>query len=226
MRDSLWLSAFTLLTILGFATAVRGADSPCARAITKSSAKYVQIRAKAIQRCDDARLRGSLPPATDCEANSTAAAMISAARSRFSSTVAGKCGGSDAACGTGDDPALASYGWTATQCPSLQASSCPGTIAHCGNIVACLTCLDDEAVRQTFGLATGSASTSAFGMGSDVNSCQRAIGKATAKFIATTAKASEKCWEARIKGQHTAVCPVPGDARTATVLARAEQKQV
>jgi hypothetical protein len=226
MRDSPRLRAFAVLLVLGLVSVARAADSPCARTITKSSAKYVQLRAKAIQHCQDARMRGQLPPATDCEANSTAAAMISAARARFASTVAGKCGGSDGACGTGDDPALASYGWTTSQCPSLQTTSCAGTIANCGNIVTCLTCLDDEAVRQTFGLATGAASTSAFGTDSAVNSCQRAIGKATAKFIGTTAKASSKCWEGRIKGQHTAVCPVPGDARTAKLLTRAEQKKV
>src|SRR5437660_980875 len=92
------------------ASSAYAADSPCARAITKASAKYVMLRAKAIQKCQDARMKGSLPASTDCEANATATAITMSARSHFTSSVASKCGGGDGTCGTGDDLTLASYG--------------------------------------------------------------------------------------------------------------------
>jgi hypothetical protein len=215
------------VVVVALVSSAYAADSPCARAITKASAKYVLIRAKAIQRCHDARMKGSLPASTNCEANATVTAMTSAARSRFTNAVASKCGGNDGTCGTGDDLALSSYGWGGvTSCPTLQASSCSGPIANCGNIVTCLSCLDDEAVRQSLGLATGSLDTAQFGSDSALNKCQRAIAKGLSKFLGSTAKASSKCWEGRIKGQHSSTCPVPGDPRTAKLLTRAEEKKV
>jgi hypothetical protein len=46
------------------------------------------------------------------------------------------------------------------------------------------------------------------------------------KFISSAAKAISKCWEGRIKGQHSNACPVPGDGKVGKVLDKAEQKKV
>src|SRR5262249_78337 len=186
--------------VVVLASSAYAVDSPCARAITKASAKYVMLRAKAIQKCDDGRIRGSLPPSTDCEANATTTAITGAARTHFTSSVASKCGGNDGTGGTGDDPSLGSYGWGGVASgPSLRSSAGSGAITNCGGIVTCLTCLDDEAVRETFDLASGSLNAGQFGSNSEINKCQRAIAKATSKYLGTSAKASEKCWEGRIK---------------------------
>src|SRR5262249_20783614 len=118
------------------------------------------------------------------------------------------------------------YGWGGVSaCPSLQSSNCGGAITSCSDIVTCLACLDDAAVRQTFTLTSGALAAGQFGTNSAVNACRRRIAKATSKFVGTIAKASSKCWQGRIKGQTSAACPVPGDARTASLLARAKQKQ-
>src|SRR5689334_14846698 len=165
--------------VVALASLASAADSPCARAISKASAKYVLLRAKAIQRCQDGRMRGSLPASTNCESNATVSAMTTAARSHFTSSVASKCGGSDGTCGTGDDPALSTYGWGGVgSCPSFQSTACGGTIASCTDVVTCLECLDEAAVRQTFTLASGSLDAGQFGSNSAVNKCQRAIAKA------------------------------------------------
>src|SRR5262245_57482490 len=129
---------FLLLVLAATVSTAHGADSPCARAITKSSAKYVLNRAKAIQRCHDARAKGDLPAATNCESNGTVVAITTAARSRFAAAVASKCGGNDGSCGTGDDLALSSYGWGGVgACPSLQSSACAGSVTNCAQIVTC-----------------------------------------------------------------------------------------
>src|SRR5258705_7315571 len=73
-----------------------GADATsCKRVITKGAAKYVQSRAKAIQRCHDGRMRGQLPAGTNCDADSTTVAMVASARARFTKAVGGACGGAD-----------------------------------------------------------------------------------------------------------------------------------
>jgi hypothetical protein len=214
------------LLLLAFAP-VAYADQPCARAISKASAKYVLSRAKALQKCHDGRIRGTLPAATNCETEPKAAATITNARARFDKVVAGRCGGPNGTCGNGDDLALASYGWGGvSQCPTLQASACTQAISHCGHIVSCLTCLDDEAVRQTLALSSGGLNQSSFGSGSALMTCQRMLGKGTSKFIGSVAKALSKCWEGRIKGQHGNACPVPGDGKVGQLLVKAEAKKV
>ena len=113
-----------------------------------------------------------------------------------------------------------------TQCPTLDGSACSMAITNCDHLITCLACLDDHAVRQTMTQAAGSANAAAFGSSSPVNRCQRMIGKATAKYAGSTAKALSKCWEARLRGHHSNPCPAPGDGRAVAALAKAEAKKV
>src|SRR5688572_617126 len=228
MRDQ--SGHLAVVALLGIALGIDpapAAAAPCAQTVTKASAKFVQTAAKAMQRCHDARMRGQLAADTNCATDSATVARIGVYRTKLASQIDKACGGSDGACGTGDDPSLASYGWGAVgSCPSLDGSACSMAIADCDDVSACVACLDEHAVRQTMGLASGSANASAFGSGSAVNRCQRAIGKATAKYVGSAAKALSKCWDARLRAQHANACPAPGDGRAAAVLARAEQKKV
>ena len=216
------------LGLILLAQVVHAADATtCARMITKASAKYVQTRAKVRQKCEDARLRGRLPASTDCEQDPSTSAARGTARARLTRVIGNACGGGDGTCGTSDDLARSSYGWGGVaQCPSVQGSACAMPIETCADVTSCLACLDEYAVGQTSTLAAGSANESAFGTASMLNRCQRVVVKATAKFLGTTAKALGRCWDARLHGQHANACPVPGDGRTATLLARAEQMKV
>src|SRR6185436_14532779 len=83
-----------------------------------------------------------------------------------------------------------------------------------------------HAVRRSMTQAVGSASSAAFGTSSPANRCQRTIGKSTSKYQGSVAKVMSKCWDARLRGQHSNACPVPGDGKAGAALAKAEQKKV
>src|SRR5688572_22139729 len=98
----------------------RAAAAPCAQTISKASAKFVQTSAKAVQRCHDARMRGQLSPGASCVSDPTTVAKVGQYRAKFLSQIDKACGGADGLCGTGDDPALGSYGWGGVAtCPTL-----------------------------------------------------------------------------------------------------------
>src|SRR6185369_9680830 len=195
--------------------------------VSKASAKFLQTTAKAVQRCHDMRLKGQLAANTDCSADPGTVTKINAYRTRLASQVRSACGGADKACGTGDDAPLASYGWgSVTQCPTFDGSACTAPIANCNDVITCVSCLDQHAVTRSLTQAVGSANSAAFGTSSPANRCQRMIGKGTSKYEGSVAKVMSKCWDARLRGQHSNACPVPGDGKAGAALAKAEQKKV
>lgn len=207
------------LTLLPLSTG-RAAAEPvaCQREIAKASAKYVQAKLKALQKCNDAVVTDASPgPCPDAKA----AGKITKAESKLRSSIDKKCGGADKSCGTGaDDDSLAAIGWTG-DCPNFENGGCTNAIADCDDVSDCLVCVDEAAVDQAIDLYYGDlnlTTTDPATIG-----CQRAIGKSTAAFFAAKSKALQKCEDGIMKGTVTGPCPDAGKA--APAIAKAESKK-
>jgi hypothetical protein len=218
-----------VLALLGFflLTCVGGAfgATPCNQRIASETGKYVQSRVKALQRCEDRKVKAQLPASTNCASESSTAARIAKARAKFERLVAAACGGADKTCGNGDDTPLASIGWSGT-CPGLGGTACPNPIGDCGDVATCLECIGDAAAGIALDTAYGDLASGQFGSNSQVNKCQRSVGKETAKYMAARAKAMGRCWAARLAGSHSNPCPSPGDGRALPLINRAEARKV
>ena len=191
----------------------------CERAIAKEGTKYSGARTKALVGCELSKVKGSLPPATDCTVE--AGSKLTKASSKLASAVAKACGGSDKTCGgvTTGETTPAALGWPAT-CPDFEGHGCTGAISDCSGIVSCLTCVDDAATNQAMALYFGDLAPST--SGSDVNRCQQAIGKESQKFLAAKAQGDRQ-----VLGrphQRQAHRPLPERER-APGLARAEGRR-
>jgi hypothetical protein len=198
----------------------------CQRDLAKASAKYVQGRTKALDKCEQSKTKGSLPPATVCASDPKVVAAQAKLDASLASSIAKSCGGADKVCGNGDDDTLASIGWNIGNCPDFESSGCTNPIGDCAAIAACLKCINDVGTDQAIDLYYAALEQSEFGTNSVVNKCQQAIGKATAKFLQSRSKALQKCWDQRLKGQHTQTCPADGTGKTAAMIAKAEAKKV
>ena len=124
----------------------------CERALSSESAKFTRSATLALQRCEDAKVIGSVPPATDCSTDGGVVNAIGRAQAKLARKVAIRCGGQDHTCGTDDDESLVSIGWGAIgTCPGLKGASCGNAIGNCGDIVTCLACVGQAAAGQTVG---------------------------------------------------------------------------
>jgi len=211
------------LTLCGVLLALPGpargqADLDCQRTIVKEGSKYTQAHAKALTACEVSKVKGSLPPATDCRVEAKTAAKIAKAASRLRSRIDDKCGGANGFCdgGAGEDPPSA-LGWDAA-CPSLD-PSCAAPIAHCGDIADCLVCLDDTGIDRALALVF--EDLAATDPGDDVNDCQQRLGKEVGAFLGKKSNELRKCWERRLKGSLSGTCP---QGSSSFAIGRAESK--
>ena len=137
------------------------------------------------------------------------------------------CGGDDKYCGsdlTNEDSPV-SLGWPG-QCPDLLRAGCGNAVNNdCSGIVACLTCTNASAVDRPLNLAYGDLELPSDGA---LNKCQKAIGKATSRFLSSKSKALQKCWDARLNGKHGNSCvpPAVGDGKYLAAIQKAETKKV
>src|SRR5437899_6999633 len=107
----------------------------CERALSSESAKFTPSATLALQRCEDAKVIGTVPPATDCSTDGGVVNAIGRAQAKLARKVAIRCGGQDHTCGTDDDESLVSIGWGAIgTCPGLKGASCGNAIGNCGDI--------------------------------------------------------------------------------------------
>jgi hypothetical protein len=215
----------TVLAALGAVvlalTSVAHADPlACQRGILKESTKLARAQITALRKCEDRKLKGSLPPATHCATEPATALKVAKAESKLRKKLDRACGGPDRACGGGDDESLAAIGWPST-CPDFQSLGCTNVIAGCGDVADCLVCIDAATSAQTATLAYG-ATTPA--LDADVLACQRTLGKETVRFFDAKTKALASCWDARLKGQHANACPSPGDGKATAKIAKAGSK--
>src|SRR5262245_41630305 len=149
----------------------------CQRTIADASGKFQKDKSSALQKCEDKKTSGKLPPATVCLSDAKTAEKIQKAVTKLEASIAKDCGGKDKTCGTSDDDSLASIGWGGvTTCPNFENGSCNGPINDCGDIAECIACVDEAAVDQAIDLYYGDLDQSQFDTNSQVNKCQRAIG--------------------------------------------------
>jgi len=215
-----WMMPALLVLLLGLAATPASADPvACKRAVEQSTAKFVQAKMKALQKCNDAVVSNVSPgPCPDAKAS----AKIAKAETKLRTTIDGKCGGLDHSCGTGgDDESLASIGWNIGTCPNFENGACNNAIANCDDVSQCLVCIGEKAVDQAIQLYYGSLDQGA--SASDVIGCQRSIGKNTGKFFAAKSKALQKCEDGVIKG--TVAGPCPDAVKAAPAIAKAESKK-
>ena len=206
--------------------AVHADPTLCKRALSSESAKYTRTVTQALEKCEDAKVAGTLPPATVCSADQGVMSAISNAQQKLDRKVAIRCGGDDHTCGTPDDATLVSIGWGAIgTCPGLKGASCGNAISNCGDISTCLACVGQAAASQTVALDYGNLNSAEFGTNSATNLCQRSLGQASTKFFLDRLKALQKCWDGRLRGKHANACPDPGDGKAVTRIAHAEESK-
>ena len=125
-----------------------GDDRPldqCQAALTKASAALVAARAKILAGCWGRVAKGAAagpcPPHGSGDAKAVAA--LAAAEARARAAICKACGGSDRACGGGDDQSPASIGFAAA-CPDVttpgDAVACGGPIGDLEALVDCVVC--------------------------------------------------------------------------------------
>ena len=98
-----WLLVLMQLAVLPAAAARPSDPVKCQRVIAKENSKLVKGRAKALQSCEDKKLKGRLASTTLCAAEPKTAKKLAKVSSKFRSKIAKACGGVDQVCGTGGD---------------------------------------------------------------------------------------------------------------------------
>jgi hypothetical protein len=217
-----------VLLVAGAVTA-RAADeaTKCRGAIIKAAAAFAQSRATALQKCEDAKVKGKVAHDVVCgmEPLKTAPA-IAKAGTKLRSAIVKACAGKDKVCGTqdadGSEPSLADIGWNVGQCPNFASGGCTNAIADCDDIPTCIACVDDMAVDQALGLYYGAlAPTDPKDKAQKaLNKCQATIGKAASAFLVAKTKRLARCWAAVAKSG-SGVCP---DAAATAVIAKGDTK--
>src|SRR5215470_5922341 len=216
--------AMTLVVALAVEHEAAADAVKCKEGIAKQSATYVQKRAKALQKCEDAKTKGKLPATQVCTSEPKTQPVLGALASKLTLTIAGACGGADKICGNADDDTLASIGWgSVSTCPDFANSGCVQAITSCADIASCIQCSADAAVGQAIGLYYSALDQGAFATADAVNKCQQAIGKTTAKFLAAKSKTLQKCWNAQLAAGTSNPCP---DGLATTAIGLAEQKKI
>ncbi len=217
----LLVGSLSLAAAIAFASGAHADPIKCQRSILKESGKFAQARMKALQKCEDNKVKGKLPNATVCTTEPKTFASLTKASSKFATAIDKSCGGADQDCTSpGDNDSIASLSWPGV-CPGFE-GQCTNTITTCDDITQCLICINSAAIAQAIDLYYGSNPSSPA-----VSKCESAIGKATAAFFAAKTKALGKCWDARYNGKHSASC-VPtaaGDGKYLAAIQKAEDKK-
>jgi hypothetical protein len=115
----------------------------CQRAIGTYTAKFFETKSKALQRCEDGALTGSV--AGSCPDAARAAPAIAKAESKKRAGICKSCGGADRLCGTSDDLTPATIGF-ASSCPNVTipgGASCGGAVTNLSQLVDCVDCVSE-----------------------------------------------------------------------------------
>ena len=198
------MAAALFLASLALCAPAQADPDKCKQEIAKAAPKCAQKKLKIMQKCRDKVVKGDpIGPCPDAES----ALKIADAESKMRTAIAKKCGGSDQLCGGGGDDWLTWIGWDIGSCPNIEGGSCTNAIADCGDIGDCLACVIDAVVDQLIALSYDALQSGEFGTGSDVNKCQREIGKNVTKFFISKSKALAKCEKDVLKGNILGPCP-------------------
>jgi hypothetical protein len=220
------LAALSLAAAAFFAPAspARADAARCQAAIIKANGRFVEGKARALQKCREQVVEGRLPAGIDCQDNLKTLRAIARLRERLRSTIVKTCGGKDHTCGTPDDESLAAAGWGVGACPNFETGSCNNPIESCGDIAPCLECIDDAAVDEAIALAYDGFKVTDPKAQKDLNRCQSTMGRETVRFLIARSKALGRCWSAVGQGKGTAPCPDPGDGKAQAAIDAAAER--
>jgi hypothetical protein len=219
------LAALALAALLAPGAAAQAAPERCQAAIIKASRRFVETKARALQKCREAVVEGRLPSETACEAHLRTIGAIAKAREKLRTSIVRACGGKDKTCGTPDDEALDSIGWAVGACPNFEIGDCTNPIESCADIATCLECIDDAAVDEVIALAYDGFKLADPATQRDLQRCQAAIGKESVRFLIAKSKAHSRCWAAVSQGKGTAPCPDPGDGKAQAAIESAAARR-
>ncbi len=116
-----------------------GVVERCQREIGRSASKAFAAEARALQKCADARLKGSATSCPDPKTNS----LIARARAKAVAKICQVCGGSDGVCGGTGDLTPATIGFAPT-CPAVTVpggTACGGPVDDLQGLVSCVSCV-------------------------------------------------------------------------------------
>jgi len=199
-------------------------QSECPRAVAKASSAFAQAKAKALAKCELAKVAGTLAAATSCRDET--AERIAQASTQLAAAIGKACGGHDKTCGgdlTGEVSGTA-IGFPAT-CPNFENGPCVNTIGAtaCTGVAECVECIDDDAIDQAITLYFASLVPTNPEAQGELNDCQQAIGKLAQNLLVAKSKALQKCRDDRLEPGHGGACPSPEDAAT---IAKGESKLI
>jgi hypothetical protein len=180
----------------------------CQQAIAKAAGKYAQDRAKFLELCELGKIKAKLPAGTVCTTETKTLENLTKSAATLSKAIASGCGGKDKICGTSDvgEVSASSIGYPSV-CQNVEGGSCNNAISHCGDIAQCQQCLADAATDQTNALYHADLIPTDPKVQKVTNACQQAISKEAAKFLQAKSKALVTCWDQRLLGKHSDVCP-------------------
>lgn len=216
----------------------------CQRTIGKETQKFLANESKTLGKCEQDIVKGKRPFGTDCAAEGDIDEKITKFEGKMRDKIEQKCADVD----------LSFLGGT---CPDLEGLGCDNVIANESDVADCFVCLAMEAVDQVNALAHANFTDPSGGgvcegdgttpckVGADcspapggrcvptaksIEKCQQSISKETQKFLAAKSKELSKCWDLRLKGKHSDVCPDAGAdpkstaGKAAAKIAKAMQK--
>jgi hypothetical protein len=233
----------TLASLPGPNIAGPKVQTDCKRAIAKEASKFVKAKTKALQKCEEGKVKGKHsdpcpdPLGPEGTTGRKTADKIAKAISKLHAGIGKKCGGEDKVCGgnTRKEVGGGLAGRPET-CPDFETSGCtnPIDVFECTGIATCIECVGEKAVDEAIDLYYADLEPTDPVTQVALNKCQQAIGKTVSKYLLAKEKALLKCWDKRYKGLHTAVCPdINGNPVTekdavsaATKIAKAESKKI
>jgi hypothetical protein len=196
-----------------------GRAQKCRGAIVQNSAAFVQAKTKALQKCEEGGVKGTI--SGSCP-DTKADEAIAKAQSKLADGIKKACGGKDKLCGTSDEDelTLGSIGWNIGNCPNFDTGPCANAIGTCDDIATCVGCIGEEAADQAIDLYYGSLNPTDPKTQKALNKCQRTIGKAAVTFLTAQSKALRGCWDGVNKGKISG-CP---DAKATEAIDKAAVK--
>ena len=218
------------IALLGHALPARANPLKCRAAIIAAAGKLARTNLAALQRCEERRVKGKLPLATECRTEAGTTARIVKAEGRLRAVLWKRCGGKNKVCNAADtgaaaDDSLASIGWDIGRCPDFESVGCTNLIHDCDDIADCLVCINQAPIDRTIALYYDALVLPTATGDRKLNRCQQAIGRETARFFTAKSRALQKCWAAVNRGRRGFGTPCPvGDpsGRTFKRITRAE----
>lgn len=211
------------LVVGGAASAASDPALTCRQAVLRGTAKLAHVRLISLRKCEDAKRTGKLPAFGACAAEPAVVVARAPAVSKLRTTVERACGGADRRCGSADDVTLVAMAWPGT-CPDLEGSGCPGPIASCADVPACVACLADAAVSRGLALVYAPFTVADPKTQKTIGRCQHALAAAATALADKRLAVNARCLGQRLDGKHVETCPLPGDGTAAGVLAAARVK--